>query len=239
MPMTPRQIPLDLPHRPSLSRDDLVVSPANSLAVGAVDSWPSWPHPVVVAVGPEGSGKTHLAQVFAAQAETAPATPEGVDAMLAAAPFAAVLDDVDGGAFSEAQLFAILNAARLGQGTVFATARQMPAAMPVRLPDLASRLRAATVVPIRAPDDELLVGVLAKLFADRQLLVEERILAFMAARMERSLAEAVQLVDTVDREALAAKSGVTLSLVRRVLDREPAAVMTEGERRALLRGRSD
>lgn len=232
--MTPRQLPLDLPHNPSNSRDDLVVSEANRLAVGAVDSWPAWPHPVVVAVGPEGSGKTHLAEVFTEHAQAVVLTPEAVDAVLAAGPFAATLDDVDSGRFSEAQLFAILNAARLGQGTVFATARQMPAAMPVRLPDLASRLRAATVVPIRAPDDELLIGVLAKLFADRQLLVEDRILTFLAARMERSLAEAVHLVDTVDREALSTKSGVNLSLVKRVLDRQPAALMSEGERRAPL-----
>ena len=50
----PAQIPFDLPARTSLARDDLVASEANALAIGAIDTWPDWPHPVLVVVGPEG-----------------------------------------------------------------------------------------------------------------------------------------------------------------------------------------
>ena len=63
-----RQLPLDLPHRPSLERDDLVVSAANRLAVEAVDAWPDWSHPVLLVTGPPGSGKSHLAEVWSMEA---------------------------------------------------------------------------------------------------------------------------------------------------------------------------
>ena len=48
------------------------------------------------------------------------------------------------------------------------------------MPDLASRLRALPVVALTAPDDALLRAVLVKLFADRQLAVDESLVAFLA-----------------------------------------------------------
>ena len=37
----------------------------NEAAVAWLDRWPHWPAPALVLWGPAGSGKTHLAQVFA------------------------------------------------------------------------------------------------------------------------------------------------------------------------------
>ena len=44
--------------------------------------------------------------------------------------------------------------------------------------DLASRLRALPVVALTAPDDALLRAVMVKLFADRQLAVDESLVGF-------------------------------------------------------------
>ncbi|MBO0902970.1 HdaA/DnaA family protein [Jiella sonneratiae] len=213
-----RQLPLELPHRPSYSRDDLVVSEANRLAVGAIDAFPDWPHPVVLISGPPGSGKSHLAAVFAAEAGGATARRDGVGAILAERPFLGVVDDVDRGGLDEASLFALVNAARLGGGSLLLTSRVLPAAMAIQTPDLRSRLAAATTVPLGAPDDALLTGVLAKLFSDRQIEVEPGALAYLVARMERSLDAARRIVAEIDREALSAKRKVTRPLLRRVLD---------------------
>ncbi|MBP0616377.1 HdaA/DnaA family protein [Jiella mangrovi] len=212
-----KQLPLELPHRPSLSRDDLVVSSANRLAVEAVDAWPNWPHPVLLVTGPAGSGKSHLAEIWAGAAGAAFAGRDNLGAILATRDFRAVVDDADRGALPEDQLFALVNAARLGGGWLVVTARCLPSAMKIETPDLRSRLAAATIASLGAPDDALLTGVLAKLFSDRQIEVEPGALRYLVERMERSLEAARRIVAAVDRQALAEKKRVTRPFLRRVL----------------------
>ena len=77
-----------------------------------------------------------------------------------------------------------------------------PAHWPVALPDLASRLKALAVARLDPPDDVLLRGVLVKLFADRQLAVEEPVVSYLMLRMPRSLEAARALVAEIDRLAL-------------------------------------
>ncbi|KAB0680694.1 DnaA ATPase domain-containing protein [Aureimonas leprariae] len=221
--MTPgpsRQFPLALPHRPSLTRDDLIVTKANQTAVAALDAWPNWPHPVLLVVGPEGAGKSHLA---AAWRELAGAADFDGRIPEAPQPFAIVIDGLEDWIDRERELFEVLNAARLGGGFVMATARRAPAVLSLRLPDLRSRLRAATQVQIAEPDDALLRGVLHKHFADRQLAVDARLVDYMAERMERSLGAALRIAGEVDREALASKEKVTRGLIRRILGEEERA----------------
>ena len=92
-----------------------------------------------------------------------------------------------------------------------------PSHWPVALPDLASRLKAAEVAHLEAPDDTLLRGVLVKQFADRQIAVDERIIGFMLTRMERSFDAVRMLVDEIDRRALTEKAEITRPFVSRVM----------------------
>ena len=52
----------------AMGREDFLVSPSNADAVAWIDRWPDWPGPALVIVGPPGSGKTHLGQVWRQQA---------------------------------------------------------------------------------------------------------------------------------------------------------------------------
>ena len=213
---TPAQLPLDLKSEPSHERDDLVVGPSNALAVAAVDSWPAWPHPVMLIVGPPGSGKTHLARIWARHAQARALAPEACEPV-GGADFAVLAEDIDRAGFDESVLFAQLNAARLGDGFVLATARSRPDETGVRMPDLLSRLRAATVLELAAPDEGLVAAVLVKLSADRQIALDPRLASYAAMRMERSLAAAADMVERLDFAALAARERFTRSLVRRIL----------------------
>ena len=214
----PSQIPFDLSPTPSLARDDLVVGEGNALAVGAVDAWPNWPHPVLFVVGPVGSGKTHLATAWMEGAGATPYRPgEAAADLISHTPFAVLVEDVDRGGFDETELFPLLNAARLGGGTVLLTSRVPASALPFRLPDLLSRLRAATVAELRAPDEMLLSGVLVKLAADRQIELDPRLIDYAVARMERSLEAAAELIRRLDLEALASKERITRALLQRIM----------------------
>lgn len=215
----PRQLPLDLGHGVGYSRDDLVVSPANAEAVALVDRWPDWSAPVVVLAGPAGSGKSHLAAIWRNAAAAQSVSPDGLaEAVATLGLRPALIDDIDAGPVDQEGLFHLINAVRAAGSHLLLTARSFPAAWGVSLPDLASRLKAATTVEIHEPDDALLMGAIAKLFADRQIEVEPHVVHFLVRRIERSLATAIRVVDKLDDAAMEQKSRITRALAATVLD---------------------
>jgi chromosomal replication initiation ATPase DnaA len=215
-----RQLPLDLAHGEAKSRDDLVVGPSNAQAVVLVDRWPDWPSPVAILAGPAGSGKSHLAHVWleASGARAFYTAGLGREAVEAAGHGPVLIDDIDSGDLDEAGLFHLINAVRQANTSLLMTARRFPAAWGVTLPDLASRLKAASTVEIHEPDDMLLAAVTTKLFADRQIEVEPHVVQFLVRRVERSLSSVIEAVTRIDRAALERKSRITRALAAQVVE---------------------
>lgn len=216
----PRQLPLELPHEQALGRDDYLVGSSNRAAFDLLERWPDWPSAVVVLAGPVGAGKTHLVEAWhedtgAAVLAAADLTVESVTGLIAAG--AVALEDAHKGV-DETALFHLLNAARQAGVRVLITSRTWPTAWNLTLPDLVSRLRAATPVEILEPDDSLLRQVLVKLFADRQIVIDPGVVEYLVVRMERSLGVAGRAVDAIDREALAGRVKITKPLAGRVLE---------------------
>lgn len=219
----PRQLALALAFEESFAREDFLVGPANAAAVDLVDRWPDWPSSAMLLVGPEGSGKSHLAAIWAHNAG-ARFVAAGALAYAAVpralATGAVVLEDVRAGEFDERAMFHLLNLAREDGAYVMITAKEMPAGWRIGLPDLASRLRALPAVILAAPDDALLRAVLVKMFADRRLAADDTLVGFLISRMERSFAAARRLVDVLDRETLRQKRPLTRALAAELLSAE-------------------
>jgi chromosomal replication initiation ATPase DnaA len=218
----PEQLPLEFRHEAASGRDDLVISDPVSAAASIIDRWPDWPSPVVIITGPEGSGKSHLAEVWVRNsgATRVQAMP-GSDAVTLAGEGPVLVEDADRDGFDETELFHLINAVRSAGTNLLITARSWPMAWGVTLPDLASRLKAATTVEIGPPDDLLLSQILLKLFADRQLLLDDKIIAYIVPRMERSLAAAQAIVERLDRLALARGTRINRALAAEVLGSLP------------------
>ncbi len=221
------QIPLPLPHRVSRLGEDFLVAPCNEDAVRWIDLWPDWQGPTLSVVGPVGSGKTHLASVWAAASGARFLEHQS---FLAAGPenreeTGPLIIDVAhllmAGEAGERALFHLLNRVHGLKGRILLTGTAPPARWPVVLRDLSSRLGAIPVAEIGLPDDGLMAGLLVKLFADRQIKVGAEVIRFMTARMERSFEAARTLVDTLDHSALATGRAVTIPLVRDILARGP------------------
>lgn len=211
----PTQLALALDHAESLAREDFLAGPSNAAALSLVERWPDWPSRTVVLRGPEGSGKTHLAAIWARAAGARMLSPRvlgGADVPIALATGALVLENLAEGRFDEAALFHLINLAREERAYVLITARTTPATWRIEVPDLVSRLRSLPVVALEAPDDTLLRAVIVKLFADRQLAVDEGLVGFLVTRIERSFAAARAAVARLDREALRLKRPVTRAL---------------------------
>jgi chromosomal replication initiation ATPase DnaA len=214
----PRQLALALDHAESLAREDFLSGPSNAQALALIDSWPGWPHRTVMLTGPEGSGKSHLAAIWAQVAGARRIAARALDEAAvpsALATGALVVEDVAAGAFDERALFHLINLAREEAAFVLLTART--ALMSVAIRDLGSRLKALPVVALAPPDDALLRAVLVKLFADRQLAVDESLIAYVAMRIERSFAAARHVVGLLDDEAMRQKRPITRALAAEFL----------------------
>ncbi len=211
----PTQLALALDHAESLAREDFLEGPSNAAALELVGRWPDWPSRTVLLRGPEGAGKSHLAAIWAREAGARILSPRslgGSDVPMALATGALVLDNLTEGAFDEAALFHLLNLAREERAFVLITARSAPSGWRLATRDLTSRLRALPVVAVTAPDDVLLRAVIVKLFADRQLAVDEALVGYLANRIERSFAAARAAVQALDREALRLQRPVSRAL---------------------------
>ena len=218
MSLRPRQLALALDHAESYAREDFLSGPCNEAPLRFIDSWPDWPTGAAALAGPEGSGKTHLAMIWAAAAGArviaAPALGEA-SLPSALATGALVIEDA-AGAVDERALFHLINLAREEKASLLFTARTPPAAWPVAIPDLLSRLRALPVMTLKPPDDAMLRAVIVKLAADRQLKLDETVVGYLASRIERSFAAARRAVIALDNEALRQRRAATRALAAEI-----------------------
>ncbi len=213
--VSPRQLLLALDHAESFAREDFLSGPPNAAALGLIDRWPDWPARVMALAGPEGSGKSHLASIWAAQAGArtiAARSLTHIDLPAAFATGALVVEDLDAGGLDERAFFHLLNLAREDDAYVLITGRSGPGALTLEIPDLGSRLRSVPAVALAPPDDTLLRALIVKLGADRQIVMDEALVRYLVNRIERSFAAARDAVVRLDEEGLRQRRPVTKSL---------------------------
>jgi len=213
--LAPRQLVLALDHSVSFARDDFLRGPSNAAALTLIERWPDWPDRIVALIGPEGSGKSHLAAIWA---ETTGARVLSakllsiIDLPAALATGALVVEDLESGGLDERALFHLINLAREEGAYVLFTARLAPTGFAVSTKDLASRLRAMPLVALAPPDDTLLRLLLVKFAVDRQLAVNETVVNYLVNHIERSFAAAHAAVQRLDEEAMRQHRPVTRAL---------------------------
>jgi len=215
-----RQLSLELRRSIPLRRKDFVVSPTNAEAVRAVDGWRQWHGGTLALVGPEGAGKTHLAQAWAKEAGAAVicgAKLANLD-LSTLAGRKVLFEDADRSGADEA-LFHLINMAGADGAALLLTARTPPAEWPATLPDLRSRLNALNVAELPAPDDVILQGVLRKLFRERNIEPSDDLIAYLMRRIERSGPAARDIVEKLDQAASEGEhKPVTRALARQFLE---------------------
>jgi len=192
-----------------------IPSSCNADARAALDAWQSWPGGKLALVGPEGSGKSHLAMAWAKRVGAQVVGPDSPAPSFLAPARATLLEDADRRAADET-LFHLIERAD-AQAPLLMTARVAPRAWPTDLPDLRSRLNALMVAELQTPDDVVLKGMLDRLFRERNIRAKKTVLDYLVRRMERSARAAKEVVERLDEVAAAERRNITPQLAREVL----------------------
>ena len=218
------QLSFELPVKPALGRGDFMVAYSNAMALAMIEATDAWENSKLVLIGPTGAGKTHLAHVWAgamggrivqavnlAQADV----PGLAIGPLVVEDVPLIAQDLD----AQTALFHLHNLMQAAGHPLLMTGTSEPHHWALSLPDLQSRIDASGVATLDAPDDTLLAAVLAKLFADRQLMPRPDVIPYLILRMERSFAAARDVVVAMDEAGLSRHAPLTRALAAQVLDK--------------------
>lgn len=224
------QIPLALRLDPGATLDSFHPG-ANRAALTQVRSAaaaPAW----LYLWGPPGSGKTHLlhaaCHAAGAAGRTACLVPledtgdwqpdalqglQGIDLVCLDG-----LDAVAGKRDWEEAVFHLLNGLRDAGGSVMMAARGRPAALPVELPDLRSRLGWGMLVRLRPMDDDDKLAALRLRAHHRGLQLPDDAASYLIRRVARDTHTLFSLLDRLDAASMAAKRRITVPFLREVLE---------------------
>jgi len=217
------QLNIPLPAKPALGRSDFFVAPSNALAVALIDDWSLWSARKLALIGEAGSGKTHLAHVWAASAEAeiikAVEVSSADVAKLASGHLAVEnVPEISGDLAAEEALFHLHNLVLAEGHHLLLTGRGAPNVWGVRLPDLQSRMSATQTAVLDPPDDTLLAAVLAKLFDDHQLTPHPDVIPYVVQHMDRSFQAAADFVNRMDQVGLSERRNLSRPLAIRLLN---------------------
>ena len=168
-------MPLEFYHRPYMGRDDFMPSMCNFEAYRLIDSWPMWNYFAACIYGPEGCGKTHLANIFSDNVSVIEHYPYKIPCIKAKdltldRPrqllnkfYCLIVEDLSADINQEA-MFNLYNMYRDEGGSILFTSREAPARINFTLADLRSRMNIVPSIEIKEPDDNLLSVLMVKLF---------------------------------------------------------------------------
>jgi len=188
--------------------------------------------PAVWLYGAGGVGKTHLLQAVCARAGQAAQTAAYLPLRDGAARDAELLvgceelaftclDDFDaraGDALWERALFRLYTELEDRGGRLLIAAAGPPAAMPIKLRDLASRLAAGAILRLAALDDDEQRAALQLRATQLGLELPDETALYLLRRVPRDMHSLCGVLATLDEASLASQRRLTVPFVRATLD---------------------
>ena len=206
------QLIIDMPKRPALDREDFMVNECNQEAIQFIDNFYQRKMKSGVLIGPKGSGKSHLVNVFCKNFEKEKwiisEKKEKDIYKVFQENNVVIIEDIDliASLDEEKYLFHSINLSKELNKILLLTSGLDLSKINIKTPDLRSRLDSIQSVNILEPNDDLMNILILKLFHDRQILIKPNIISYLMQRVERSYLGISEIVDLIDNVSLSKKN---------------------------------
>ena len=211
-------------------KDDFLISSSNEEAFNVINKWPSWMSRKLFLYGDTGIGKTHLSNIWKKKAAALNLSFKRFQVLKLENVFVKhntfIIENITK-FFNEKdkkkkekiekKLLHFYNLIDEKNSYLLITSLISPKSLDIILPDLKSRIMSSISIKIRKPDDELLSLVLIKLFSDKQILIDKKIIKFIVYRSERSFTNLQMIVNKLDKKSLITKKKINLSFVKELI----------------------
>ena len=204
------QLSLNLKKKGIYEKDDFLVSSSNKEAYKLVNSWPEWRSRKIIIFGDSGTGKTHLSKIWQKNTSAIILNLNQLKKIKFESFFkkknifiieniSDFFDKINKKEKNnlEKQLLHFYNLIEEKKGYLLLTSLIAPKLWKISLPDLKSRILSSIAVKIKKPNDQLLSSVLIKLFVDKQILIDKKIIKFIVYRSEHSFANLENIVNKI------------------------------------------
>jgi len=206
-----------------LDWSDFIESDENRETVMYLAKWPNWNSNGIIVCGESGTGKTHLAALWAQTANAVYVLKESLnysprDLFDAECNF--VIDNFDYHFLHPRNydwIFHFLNIAEEKNRFFLILSRQHPTTWNIGLKDLSSRLQALPMVKIRTPEDDLLVKISQKIAGDLGITIPNNVIMYILKIIDRNVSSVAGVLSSLDKLSLQQKKSLSIPFVRGVL----------------------
>jgi chromosomal replication initiation ATPase DnaA len=215
-----KQLLLELTNDVSFNEKDYFVSGCNEDAYNLIHEWPNWKDFALLIYGAKGSGKSHLANIWAkiSKAKILNCSFLSLGDIEESKHYKSfVLENYDKIKMEETFL-ELFNSIKKRDSSMLLVGLNPPKGVNFLTKDLESRIRSLYSVEIGLPDDILLKTLLLKQFSDRQVKIEKTVIDFIIPRIDRSFDAVVDIVNKIDKYSLRESRKITIPLVKTVIE---------------------
>jgi len=212
-----KQLYFNMDREPSFDESNFVVTQSNQDAFEHITMWPEWTINNVVLFGDAGVGKSHLANIWLKRSNGIKLELDEINTKIIEKYKNVLIEDIDINQINHHNLFHLINLIREIEGFLLLTSKISPTSLVTKIPDLNSRIRSFSPVKINKPDDYLLEIMILKIFSDKNVIVDEKVIKFLLKRVERSISAIIRLIQRINEKSLEEKRPITVPLVSEVI----------------------
>jgi len=214
------QLLLNFKFRKNYDKNDFFVSSSNFYAFTLIDTWPNWEKNIINICGERYCGKTHLAEIFIKKnkGKLINLKAENIKNLNELRLFEnIVIDNIDKN-IDENYIFTLFNFVDQNNKYLLINSEKPINEINFDLEDLNSRAKNCLIAKIDKPDDELIKVLLSKSFSDRQIIINNKLIDFIAKRIARSYGKIFEFIYKIDEMSLKKKKSIDLKIIKNVLE---------------------
>ena len=214
------QLLLNFKFKKNYDKNDFFVSSSNFYAFTLIDTWPNWEKNIINICGERYCGKTHLAEIFLKKnkGKLINLKTENIKNLNDLRLFENIVIDNFDKNIDENYIFTLFNFVDQNNKYLLINSEKPINEINFDLADLNSRAKNCLIAKIDKPDDELIKVLLSKSFSDRQIIINNKLIDFIAKRIARSYGKIFEFIYKIDEMSLKKKKSIDLKIIKNVLE---------------------